>query len=65
MRISSLPENGWSSKITELNPALYCTIRINRPIGSPEQRWEDEVNEYLKPEESEETRGIDLNNNST
>ena len=30
-----------------------------------EKRWEDEVNEYLRPEESEETRGNDLKNNST
>ena len=65
MRIASLPEDGWSIDIIEWNPALDCTIKTNRLVGRPRKRWEDEVNEYLRPEEPEETRGNALKNNNT
>ena len=65
MRIPSLPEDRWSSKITEWNTALDCTIKTNRLVGRPRKSSEDEINEYLRPEESEETRGSDLKNNKT
>ena len=63
MRIPSLPEDRWSSKITEWNPALDCTIKTHRLVGRPRKRWEDEINENLSPEESEETRGSEEQQN--
>ena len=34
-------------------------------MGRPRKRWEDDVNQFLKPEETEETKGNDLKNNDT
>ena len=38
---------------------------MNRLVGTPRKRLDNEINEYLRPEESEETRGSDQKNNST
>ena len=65
LRIASLLQDRWSNKIIERNLALDCTIKINRLLGRPRKRLDNEINEYLRPEESEETRGSDQKNNST
>ena len=52
LRIASLAEDRWFSKITEWNPTHECTLKTNRPAGRQRKRW-DETNEYLRPEESE------------
>ena len=38
MRIASLPEDRWSSKIIEWNPALDCTIKTNRLVGMTKKK---------------------------
>ena len=65
MRIASLPEERWTSKIIEWNPGLDNKIKTNRSVGRPRKRWEDDINEFLKPEETEDAKGNDLKNNCT
>ena len=36
-----------------------------RPVGRPKKRWEDEINNFFKPEETEETKGNEIKNNDT
>ena len=40
-------------------------LGTNRPVGRPRKIWEDEINDYLRPEETEETKSSDLENNSS
>ena len=37
----------------------------DRPEGRPKKKWKDEVNDFSKPEETEETRGNEIKNNDT
>ena len=60
MRIASLPEERWTSKIIEWNFGLDNKIKTNRSVGRPRKRWEDDINEFSRPEETEETKGNDL-----
>ena len=39
--------------------------QTNRPVGRQKKRWDDEINDFLKPEETEETKGNDKKNNDT
>ena len=64
MQIASLPQDRWTSKI-EWKPGLDIKIKANRQVGTARKGWEDEINEVLRPEESEESNGNDLRNNST
>ena len=59
MRIASLPQERWTNKIIEWNPGLDNKIRTNRSIGRPRKRWEDDINEFLKPEATKEAKGIE------
>ena len=34
-------------------------------MGRPRKRWEDDIKQFLKPEETEEAKGNDLKNNDT
>ena len=60
MRTASLPEERWSRKISEWNPGLDNCIKTKRPVGRPRKRWEDEINEFMKTEATEESKGNDL-----
>ena len=60
MRIASLPKERWTSKIIDWNPGLDIKIRANRSVGKPKKRWEDDINEFLRAEETEEAKGNDL-----
>ena len=64
-RTASLPEERWSRKISEWNPGLDSGVKTNRPVGRPKKRWEDEINDFVKEEETEETKGNDQKNNDT
>ena len=64
MRIASLPEERWTSKIIGWNPGLDNKITTNSSIGTPRKRWED-INEFQRPEATEEAKGSDLRNNYT
>ena len=63
MRMASLPKERWVRKTAEWNPGLSSKIRTNRAAGRPKKRWEDEINEFLKSEETEATKGSDVKNN--
>ena len=51
-----LPDERWAKKAAKWNPGLSTTQQTNRPVGRPNKRWEDEINDFLKPEETEETK---------
>ena len=63
LRTASHPKERWSNTIKEWNPGLDKSIKTNRPVSRRRHRWEDAINEFLTPEESEESRGNDLKNN--
>ena len=56
MRIASLSDARWAKKAAECNPGLSIKHQTYTPVGRPKKRWQDEINEFLKPEETEETR---------
>ena len=55
----------WVVKAAEWNPELGTKYQTNRAVGRPKKRWEDEINEFLKPEETEATTGNDMKNHNT
>ena len=57
MRIASLPDERWAKKAATWNPGLSTMHQTNRLVGRPRKRWEDEINNFLKPVETEETKG--------
>ena len=65
LRIATLSEERWSKNITEWNLGLDRNIKTSRSVGRPRKRWEDDISEFLKPEESEESKGNDLKNFGT
>ena len=60
MRIASLTKERWVRKAAEWNPGLSTHIKKCRAVGRKKKRWEDEVNDFLKPEESEATKSSDV-----
>ena len=48
-------------KAAKLNPSLSSGYKASRVVGGPRKRWE----EFLKLENTEETKGNDLKNNDT
>ena len=50
LRIATSPSDRWLRKAAEWNPDLSSRYRINRAIGRPRKRWEDDVNEFFKQE---------------
>ena len=66
MRIASHPETRWTKKAaTKWNPGLGIGAKACRAVGRPRKRWEDDINQFLKPEETVETKGNDLKNNGS
>ena len=65
MGIASLPDEWWSRRTAEWNFGLDTCIKTNIPVGRPRKRWEDEINEFIKTEETSESIGSDLKNNDT
>ena len=53
LRIASLPNERWMVKAAEWNPGLSSRYRTYRAIGRARKRWEDDINEFLKLEETE------------
>ena len=53
MRIATSPSDRWLRKAADWNPELSTRYRINRAIGRPRKRWEDDINEFLKQVEEE------------
>ena len=48
MRIASLPEERWVAKAAGLNPELSMKYKTYRAVGRPINRWEDEINDFLR-----------------
>ena len=51
-RIVSLPEERWTKKIFDWHPGLDTSIKTRRQVGRPKRRWEDDLNEFVKMEET-------------
>ena len=39
--------------------SLRTKQQTNRAVGQPKKRWEDEISDFLKQEETEETKGTE------
>ena len=65
MRVASLPGERWVVKAAGWNPELSAKYKTYRATGRPKRRWEDEINKFLKPEETETTTGNDMKCNNT
>ena len=46
-------------------PELSTKYKTYRAVGRPKRRWEDEINEFFKPEETETTLGNEMKSNNT
>ena len=62
-RIPSLPKERWTNKKFDWHPGLDNTIKTRRLVGRPKRRWEDDINEFTRPEEVKEGNRHDLMNN--
>ena len=65
LRIASLPGERWIVKAAEWNPELISKYKTYRAIGRPRRRWEDEINEFLKLEETDMSTENDTKHNSS
>ena len=52
-RIACPPSERWIVKVAEWNPELSSRYKNYRATGRPRRRWEDDINEFLKLEETE------------
>ena len=57
-------EKSIATRRTEWNPGFSINIKTCRSVGRP-KKWEDEINDILKPEETEATKGNEIKNNDT
>ena len=64
-RIASLPEEKWNKKIFDWHPGLDNRFKTRRMVGRPNIRWEDDINEFIKPREVKERTNYDLMNNNS
>ena len=64
-RITSLPEERWTSKIFTWHPGLDNEIRTRRMVGRPKRRWEEDINKFVKPGKIRERTKYDLMNNNS
>ena len=58
-------EERWTKEGATWNPGLGIGTKSNRRVGRPRKRLEDDINQFVKLDETEETRGSDLKNNDT
>ena len=62
-KIASLPEERWTRKIFDWHPGLDDRINTRRMVGRPKRRWEDDINEFIKPGDTKEKYDLMKNNN--
>ena len=62
LRIATSPSDRWLRKAADWNPELNQRYRINRAIGRPRKRWEDDINEFLKQEFEDTKNPIESSN---
>ena len=60
--IATSPSDRWLRKAADWNPELRTRYRINRAIGRPRERWEDDNNEFLKQEFEDTKNPIESSN---
>ena len=65
MRTASHGKERWTKKTARWNPGLSPTAKAGRSVGRPRKRWEDDINEFGRTDETEESKGNDLKNNDT
>ena len=65
MRTAPLPDERGARKAAKWNPGLSTKHQTNRAVGRPKKRWEDEIDDFLKPAETEETKGNEIESNDT
>ena len=61
MRIASHSEARVDKKTAIWNPGL--STKADGRVGRPNKRWEEDSNQFVRSDETEETRGNDLKNN--
>ena len=61
LRIATSTSDRWLRTAAEWNPELSTRYRINRAIGRPRKRWEDDINEFLKHEFEDINNPIESN----
>ena len=64
-RVVSLPEKRWTRRIFDWHPGLDTSIQTRRQVGRPKRRWEDDLDEFLRTEETQEKAKYDLMNNNS
>ena len=55
----------WSKKSSNMESRPQHWMQSSRAVRRPRKRWEDDVNQFFKLEETEETKGNDVKNNDT
>ena len=62
LRIATSPSDRWLRKAADWNPELSTRYTINRAIGRPRKRWEDDLNEFFKQEFEDSKNPIESSN---
>ena len=65
MRIASHPEERWTKEAATCNPGPRIEAKASRRAGRPKKIRKDDINQFVKLDETQETRGNDLKNNDT
>ena len=61
MRIASHPETRWTNKkAAKWSPGFSIGDEANRAVGRPRKRWEEDINQLFKTEETKEIKRNDL-----
>ena len=64
MRFASLLEERWAMKAAGWNPELSRKYKTYRAVWKPKKIWEDEINDFLRPERNEdEISNVERNKN--
>ena len=58
-------EERWTKEGATWNQGLGIETKSNRRVGRPRKRLEDDINQFVKLDKTEETRGSDLKNNDS
>ena len=65
LRTSSQGQEQWTRKAAEWNPTLLISTMTQRRARRPAKRWESDLKEFVKDEETEATQSNDLKNSNT
>ena len=65
VRVASHPEQRLTKKAAAWNPGPWIEAKASRRVGRPKKIRKDDINQFVKLDETEEPRGSDLKNNDT